>query len=110
MGGGIMGGFASLMDLLFLVLLVFKVFTLIDAAMRPQTAYVATGKQTKQFWLIILALTVIVDLVFGGLLSFLSLIGLIAAIVYFVDVRPALREIGGPGRGGKRNMGPYGPW
>jgi hypothetical protein len=42
-------------------------------------------------------------------LDLVSLAGTIASIVYLVDVRPALQQVGGRG-GNRNNMGPYGPW
>ena len=85
-----------------LAMLVVEVWALVDAVIRPTTAYVAAGKQSKVFWVVILVLAVL----FRGL-GLLGLIGLVAAIVYLVDVRPALREVsGGRGSGG----GPYGGW
>jgi hypothetical protein len=39
-------------------------------------------------------------------LGLLNLAGTIAAAVYLAGVRPAVREIGRPGKGD----GPYGPW
>jgi hypothetical protein len=97
-------------------LLIFKLFVLVDAAIRPAPLYVAAGKQTKPFWLIILGLAALATLLSQGpvaFMGFLNIAGLIAAIVYMVDVRPALRGLGKGGRGGgddKRHMGPYGPW
>ena len=47
------------------------------------------------------------------ILSFLPISGLVATIVYMVDVRPALsRPPGGGGgrRGGSSSDGPYGPY
>ena len=46
---------------------------------------------------------------------FLQLAGLVASIVFMVDVRPALRQVSGGGRGGRRgggssSDGPYGPY
>jgi hypothetical protein len=44
---------------------------------------------------------------------FLQIFGLIATIVYMVDVRPAVKEITGPRRrrgGGSSSDGPYGPF
>lgn len=81
-----------------LAALVLRVFALVDAASRPEAAYTANGKQSKTFWLLVLIV---------GL--FLTLIGLIAAIIYLVDVRPALR---GPSGGGRTSSsdGPYGPY
>jgi hypothetical protein len=85
-----------------LAMLVVELWALIDAAIRPASAYPAAGKRTKVFWIVILVLAVL----FRGLGLF-GLIGLVAAIVYLVDVRPALREVsGGRGSGG----GPYGGW
>lgn len=84
---------------LFIVYIVTRIVVLaalLDALVHPDSAYVANGKQTKMFWLLVLLLG-----------FFLSLVGLIAAIVYFVDVRPAVR--GRSGRGGSSD-GPYGPY
>ena len=74
---------------------------LIDALLHPEGAYVASGKQTKWFWVFVL--------VVGLLVYFVAIIGLIAAIVYFVDVRPAIKG-SGSGRGGSSSDGPYGPY
>lgn len=109
-----MQGFGTLMQLLSLALLVFTGFALVDAAIRRQDAYPAADKQTKPFWLIILTIAFVVSMIFP-ILSFLPIIGLIASIVYVVDVRPALKSITGGGRGGRRDGGsssdgPYGPY
>ena len=108
--------FDELLYVLGFVLFLFKLFALVDAAMRRKDAYTAADKQTKPFWLIILGLFAGIDGLFGALgngfypLGIFPIIGLIAAIVYTVDVRPALKQItGGRNRGGG-NMGPYGPW
>ncbi|CAL9520708.1 DUF2516 family protein [Streptomyces sp. Tu 3180] len=106
-----MQGFAGFMSLLNMALVLFSGFALIDAATRREDAYRAADKQTKPFWLIILGLALVVSLIFG-ILSFLPIIGLIATIVYMVDVRPALRGLPGGGRSrkGSSSDGPYGPW
>ena len=76
--------------------LALKVWALIDAISRPTAAFPAAGKLTKVAWIVILALSVLL----GGtnVLGLFGLLGLVAAIVYLVDVRPAVREIrpGGP--------------
>ncbi|MGC0331110.1 O-antigen/teichoic acid export membrane protein [Streptomyces sp. SAI-170] len=106
----LMEGFAGFMALLSLAFTLFSGFALVDAAVRREDAYRAADKQTKPFWLVILGLAFVVSLIFG-ILSFLPIIGLIATIVYMVDVRPALRQISGPRRrGGSSSDGPYGPW
>ncbi|MHC3469091.1 DUF2516 family protein [Streptomyces sp. 7R007] len=107
-----MQGFAGFMWLLSMALILFSGFALFDAAIRREDAYRAADKQTKPFWLIILGLAFVVNLIFN-ILSFLPIIGLIATIVYMVDVRPAVRAIsggGGRGRRGSSSDGPYGPW
>lgn len=77
--------------------LALKLWALIDAISRPTAAFPAAGKLTKVAWIVILALAVVL----GGtnVLGIFGLLGLIAAIVYLVDVRPAVRE-----------MRPGGPW
>ncbi len=107
----LMQGFANFMWLLSLALIVFSGFALIDAAVRREDAYRAADKKTKPFWLIILGLAFVVNLIFN-ILSFLPIIGLIATIVYMVDVRPALQQVTGRGgrRGGSSSDGPYGPY
>ena len=86
-------------ELLLLVLgfgaLALKVWALVDACIRPAPAYVATGKLTKVAWVAILAAGVLL----GGadVLGIFGLLGLVAAIVYLVDVRPAVQELRRPG-------------
>jgi fucose 4-O-acetylase-like acetyltransferase len=96
---GPLGGFFLLVSL---AMLVVKVWALVDAISRPAQAYEVAGKRTKVFWVVILVLSVI----FLGI-GILGLAALVAAIVYLVDVRPALREVSG-GRGS--SGGPYGGW
>ncbi|GAA0682334.1 DUF2516 family protein [Streptomyces thermocarboxydus] len=107
----LMQGFDNFLSLLNLALTVFSGFALIDAAIRREDAYRAADKKTKPFWLIILGLAFVVSLIFN-ILSFLPIIGLIATIVYMVDVRPALRSLPGGGRArrGSSSDGPYGPY
>ncbi|KUL70966.1 hypothetical protein ADL34_25970 [Streptomyces sp. NRRL WC-3605] len=108
----LMQGFAGFMWLLSVALILFSGFALIDAAVRREDAYRAVDKQSKAFWLIVLGLAFVVNLIFN-ILSFLPIIGLIATIVYMVDVRPALRGLSGggrPRRGGSSSDGPYGPY
>ena len=106
-----MQGFAGIMWLLSMALIVFSGFALFDAAVRREDAYRAADKKTKPFWLIILGIAFVVNLLFP-ILSFLPIIGLIATIVYMVDVRPAIRALPGGGRSrrGSSSDGPSGPW
>ena len=67
-------------------------WALIDALIRPANGYVAAGKLTKPGWAAILGLSVLV-LLWQGPMSFLGLPAVIAAVVYLVDVRPALKGL-----------------
>ncbi|MER6414212.1 DUF2516 family protein [Streptomyces humidus] len=108
----LMAGFAGLMWLLYLAMLILAVVALVMAAVFRDDAYRAADKQNKGFWLIILGIAVAVNLLVPML--FLQLAGLVATIVFFVDVRPALRQVSGGGwrrrRGGSSSDGPYGPY
>ncbi|WP_405654618.1 DUF2516 family protein [Streptomyces sp. NBC_00019] len=107
----LMQGFAGLMWILYLAMLGFAVVAFVMAALFRDDAYRAASKNNKGFWLIILGVAVAVNLLVPML--FLQLAGLVASIVFFVDVRPALRQVsggGGRGRGGSSSDGPYGPW
>lgn len=77
---------------LFYLALALTGWALVDALVRPAAGYVAAGKLTKPGWAAILALAVLVVL-WRGPLSFLGLPAIIAAIVYLVDVRPAVRQL-----------------
>ncbi|MFF0293248.1 DUF2516 family protein [Kitasatospora sp. NPDC004615] len=89
----------------------YKIFAFVDAAIRRDDAYRAADKKTKGFWLVVLGLALGADLLFGAnpVSGLLTLAGLVAAIVYVVDVRPAIKLLT-DGRGRGRNAGPYGPW
>jgi Protein of unknown function (DUF2516) len=67
-------------------------WALIDALVRPAAGYVAAGKLTKPAWAAITGLAVLVVL-WQGPMSFLGLPAIIAAVVYLVDVRPAVRGL-----------------
>jgi len=89
---------------------VVEAWAFIDAITRPAPAFVATGKQTKQLWLIILGVAAVIGLsgvVFGvGVTSILPVAAFVAAAIYLADVRPKVREF----KGGSSSSGPYGPW
>ena len=98
--------------------LVVEIVALVDAARRRPDAFVAAGKMTKQRWLIILGVATRPGLrvhpaaaelaVLLGPLQILSIVAFVAAAVYHVDVKPALKQVQGGGRG--TSSGPYGPW
>lgn len=84
---------SMLAEIAFFVLLAVKVFALVDALTRPTQAYVAAGKLTKPAWLLILGLTVAGALVWPSVIGLLSIVGIVAAFVYLLDVRPALASV-----------------
>jgi hypothetical protein len=105
---------------LYFAVFVLSVWALIDLLTRPAGAFVSGGKRTKNFWLALTGAGTAIAFVaippppplFGflaylgiglGALSFLALGSAVAAIVYLVDVRPAIRPYSGPrgGRGGR---------
>jgi hypothetical protein len=65
----------------------------IDALSHRKEAYVAGDKLTKQAWCIILGLALVAHLLMWNPLSLFNLVGIVAAIVYLVDVRPTLRSL-----------------
>lgn len=101
--------------ILALVAVGLELWALVDCARHRANAFEATGKRTKGFWLALTggaALIGVISLLSsgGGIFGTLGLFGLaavVAASVYLADVRPAVKDAG---RGGSRNMGPYGPW
>jgi hypothetical protein len=111
----LMLGFQGFLGILKIVLMALAAFGLVDAAFRREDAFRAADKQNKVFWLIILGIALVVSYLFS-LLSILPIAGVIASIVYIVDVRPALKQVGGGGsgwgrrRGGSSSDGPYGPY
>jgi hypothetical protein len=72
--------------------LALALWAFVDALVRPAAGFVAAGKLTKPGWLAITGLAVLVIYFFQPM-SFLGLPAIIAAVVYLVDVRPAVRGL-----------------
>ena len=94
------------------VAFVFEVWAFIDATTRPSQAFVASSKQTKPLWLIILGVAAVIGLagaVYGvGPTSILPVAAFVAAAIYLADVRPKVRSF--PKNRSGTSSGPYGPW
>jgi uncharacterized protein DUF2516 len=113
-------------NLLFLVLAVailgMSVYAFVHALRVQPNAFISAGKLKKNLWLLILGLATLFSA--AGALSYFdafmrvggaaflgiglglfSIAAVIAATIYIVDVKPAVKGMGG--RGGS---GPYGPW
>jgi hypothetical protein len=101
--------------ILALVALGLELWAVADCARHRANAFEATGKRTKPFWLALTGGAALVGVIsmfgsgggFFGTLGLFGLAAVVAASVYLADVRPAVKDAG---RGGSRNMGPYGPW
>ena len=78
-----------------LVVFVVQAWAFIDAVSHRPEAFVAADKLTKPAWLIILGIALVAHMLIWSPVSFLNLIGAVAAIVYIVDARPALRSVTG---------------
>jgi hypothetical protein len=88
-----MGSFdGRVMEHVRLGVLALAVWAFADALARPAAAFRAAGKLTKPGWLAITAIATLL-LYLMGPMSFLGLPAVIAAIVYLVDVRPAIRGL-----------------
>ena len=86
---------SGLMTIATLALFAIQAWAFIDGISHRPDAYVAADKMTKTTWLIILGIALAAHMLIWSPLSFLNLIGAVAAIVYLVDVRPALRALTG---------------
>jgi hypothetical protein len=69
------------------------VWAFVDALVRPAAGFVATGKLTKPAWAAITGLAALIIFWQQNPMTFLGLPAVIAAIVYLVDVRPAVRGL-----------------
>ena len=78
-----------------------------DALRHRPDAFVAAGKRTKNFWMILLLVAVVLGVVtLFNVLNMFGLIGFIAAAVYLADVRPALRRVERPRPPKRRSLRP----
>lgn len=78
---------AGIFLLIYIACLAVTIWALVDAAIRPTRAFVAAEKQTKQFWVIVLAVAAA-----AAYIRLFTFIGLIVALIYLLDVRPAVRS------------------
>ena len=65
----------------------------VDALVRPAAGFVAAGKLTKPGWAAITGLAAVIIWWQQTPMTFLGLPAVIAAVVYLVDVRPAVRGL-----------------
>lgn len=92
------GVYGVLMLVVFLFEVIITLVAFADCVMRPEKAFIAADKQKKPFWMLILCLAALspwISITMFGPLGFLTILGVAAAIIYLVDVRPALKQAGG---------------
>ena len=85
----------AIMAIATLAVFAVQAWAFIDAVSRRPEAFVAADKLTKPAWLIILGIALAAHMLIWNPLSLLNLIGAVAAIVYLVDARPAIRALTG---------------
>ncbi|MDR1635298.1 MAG: DUF2516 family protein [Bifidobacteriaceae bacterium] len=100
----VLGPIAVLNMVIGLAALALEIAAFVIALKASPAAYIAAGKLSKGAWLAITTVALVVGLAaaplpaagsngrFGGLLSIASVV---AALVFLVDVRPALKRYGG---------------
>lgn len=84
---------STIMLLLNLLMLALKLWAFVDSLVHRSQEYHAASKWSKPGWCIVLGITLAVQVVLVGGFGILNLIGVVAALVYLLDVRPALRAL-----------------
>lgn len=89
-----LGSFADLvLTVVGLAQLVALVFSLTHVIRVRADAFAAAGKQSKLFWAALLGVSLVLRLTISSPLDLFGVIASIAAIVYIVDVRPAINDV-----------------
>ncbi len=73
--------------------LALTLWAFVDSLVRPATGFVAAGKLTKPGWAAITGLAALIIFWQQNPMTLFGLPAVIAAIVYLVDVRPAVRGL-----------------
>ena len=84
-------GYVALVLLLFA--LVLEGVALVHAITQRSDAFAAIGTLPKGGWIAILAVCLLLTLLGFGVLSIFGLIGIAAGLIYWLDVRPGLRDL-----------------
>jgi hypothetical protein len=85
---------STIMVALFVLVLGLQLWALVDCAIRSDSLFPAADKRTKGFWLAMTIGAIAVYL----FVPFISYFAVVPSLVYLVDVRPALREVGSGGK------------
>jgi hypothetical protein len=76
---------------LLIICLVIEAFAFLNCLTQKAEAFAAIGTLSKGVWLGLTLAAVVVTLVFS-LISILGIAAIVAAAIYLLDVRPALRD------------------
>ena len=79
--------------LLLIVSLVVQAVALIHCLTQRGDGFQAIGTLPKGAWAAILAICIVLTLLISGPVGIFSLIGIAAALIYLLDVRPGLRDL-----------------
>lgn len=93
LGGAATGIYALFVAAVSLGLLVLKVLVVIDVVRRDAQVFPAVDRQTKQIWLIFSIGALVGHLLSPNPTALLNLVGTIAAVVYWVDVRKRINDL-----------------
>ena len=84
----------SVIELILLVFaLVIQGIALVHAITQRSDAFPAIGTLPKGGWIAILAVCMLLTLLGFGPLSLFGLVGIAAGLIYWLDVRPGLRDL-----------------
>jgi hypothetical protein len=84
---------SSILLIATLALFAVEAWAFLDAVTHRDEEFHAADKQSKKFWLIILGLALAAHMLIWHPIHILNMVGAVAALVYLVDVRPALRSL-----------------
>ena len=79
--------------LLLIFSLVIQAVALIHCLTQPGDGFQAIGTLPKGAWAAILAVCIVLTLLVSGAIGIFSLIGIGAALIYLLDVRPGLKDL-----------------
>ncbi|HEX3733436.1 MAG TPA: DUF2516 family protein [Mycobacteriales bacterium] len=72
--------------------LIVVLWAFIHCARQRSDAFPAVGTLTKGTWLLIIAGTALLSLLFSALSPLFGLVALTASLIYLLDVRPAIKD------------------
>ncbi|GAA0611630.1 hypothetical protein GCM10009547_12090 [Sporichthya brevicatena] len=93
-----------------LALFALHLYAFLDCLIRPTNAFVAAGKKTKQFWLILTGVASGCTLLLSNVTFTFVIAATVIALIYILDVRPAVQTYRGPRGGGGRKPRGTGGW